>query len=150
RGLLPGIVWFPFATVIGDLSLPPPPHAASRHARRSPLLSFFVEPSHDGTYGQTQTSLLASSRRPASSGPGPPPSPPPTQDPGQGQERSPSAAGGCPGRSAARATPARRRHRHRFTLPLGLCRLRHRSWFLLDSRVPCPYGWPEGHCGLPA
>jgi hypothetical protein len=34
RRLLPGIVWFPFATVICDLSLPPPPHTASGHARR--------------------------------------------------------------------------------------------------------------------
>src|SRR5215470_2856997 len=28
RGPRPGIVWFPFATVIGDWSLPPPPHTA--------------------------------------------------------------------------------------------------------------------------
>ena len=58
--------------------------------------------------------------------------------------------GGRPGRSPARATPARRRHRHRLPLPLGLRRLHHRSRFLPDSRVPCPYGWPESHCRLPA
>src|SRR5262249_20827488 len=140
QGLLPGIVWFPFATVIGDWSLPPPPHTASGHGRRSPLLSSCAESSHDGTYDHTATRLLPS-QRPASAGSGPTPSPPPAQDPGQGQERSPSSAGGRPGRSAPRATPARRRHRHRFPLPLGLRRLRHRSRFLPDSRVPGPYGW---------
>ena len=29
RGPLPGSAWFPFATVLGDLSLPPPPHTAA-------------------------------------------------------------------------------------------------------------------------
>ena len=33
---------------------------------------------------------------------------------------------------------------------LGLCRFQHPSRFLLDSRVSCPYGWPESPCGLPA
>src|SRR5262249_9358143 len=39
RGLLPGLAWFPFATVIRDRSLPPPPHTALGHARRFPSLS---------------------------------------------------------------------------------------------------------------
>ena len=56
RGLLPGVVWFPFATVI--LSLPTPPHTASGHGRRSPLLASRAEFSHDCTYDQAQSSLL--------------------------------------------------------------------------------------------
>src|SRR5205823_3702897 len=105
--------WFPFATV--TFSLPTPPHTASGHGRRSLYLSSSAEFSHGQTDDQTSTSRLLSSQRPAGSGSGPPPS----QNPSQGQERSPSAAGGCPGRGSAHATPARRRHRHRFPLALG-------------------------------
>src|SRR5262249_980244 len=129
RGLLPGIVWFPFATVI--FSLPTPPHTASGQARRSPLLSFFPEVSHDGTYDQTTPSLLRSPKGQTSQTPAPTPSLGPPQNPGQGQERSRASAGGRPGPSAARTTSARGRHRHRFPLPLGLRRFHHRSRFRL-------------------
>src|SRR4051812_8787074 len=101
-----------------DLPLPTPPHTASAPARRSPLLSSCAECCHDCTYGRTPATLLLCCQRPGSSGP--PPSLPPSQDPGKGQERSPWPEGGRPGRSAARAAPARRRHRRRFPLPLGL------------------------------
>ena len=148
RRLLPGSAWFPFATVI--FTLPTPPHTASWYARRSLHLSSFAEFSRGHTYDQTATSRLLCSQRPASSGSGPTSSPPPSQSTGQGPERSPSSAGGRPRRSAARATSARRRYRHRQSLPLGLCWFHHRRRFLLDSRVSGSYGWPESHCRLPA